>query len=139
MIVSVNPYTAQEIARFEEQSDAQVDAALSETVKAQELWSTKSMDERAALLRAMAKVLRAGKTKFGKLITEQMGKPVIEAEAEVEKCALNCDFYAEHAPKFLEDDVIATNATDSRVGFDPLGVVLAIMPWNYPFWQYFRF
>jgi succinate-semialdehyde dehydrogenase/glutarate-semialdehyde dehydrogenase len=139
MIVSVNPYTAQEIMRFDEHSDAQIDAALSETVKAQELWRTKPMAERAKLLKSIAKVLRAGKTKFGKMITEEMGKPVIEAEAEVEKCALNCDFYAEHAPKFLEDDVIATNAADSRVVFDPLGVVLAIMPWNYPFWQYFRF
>jgi succinate-semialdehyde dehydrogenase/glutarate-semialdehyde dehydrogenase len=139
MIVSVNPYTAQEIARFEEHSDAQVDAMLSETVKAQERWSAKPIADRAALLRSIAKVLRAGKTKFGKMITEEMGKPVAEAEGEVEKCAMNCDFYADHAPEFLKDEVIASNATDSRVVFDPLGVVLAIMPWNYPLWQYFRF
>ncbi len=74
-----------------------------------------------------------------RVISEEMGKPIAEAEAEVEKCALNCDFYAEHGPKFLADEVVPSNASDSRIVFDPLGVVLAIMPWNYPFWQYFRF
>jgi succinate-semialdehyde dehydrogenase/glutarate-semialdehyde dehydrogenase len=139
MIVSVNPFTAQEIAHFQEHSDAQIDDALSESVKAQHAWRATSFAERTKLLVAIAMVLRSKKSEYGKLITAEMGKPIVEAEAEVEKCALNCDFYAEHAEKFLEDDVIATNATDSRVVFDPLGVVLAIMPWNYPFWQYFRF
>lgn len=139
MIVSVNPYTAQEIARFAEQTDAQVDAALTEAVAAQRLWRTRTMAERTKLLVSIARILRAGKASYAKLISLEMGKPVSEAEGEVEKCALNCDFYAEHAARFLEDDVIATNAADSRVVFDPLGVVLAIMPWNYPFWQYFRF
>ncbi|MBN8914916.1 MAG: NAD-dependent succinate-semialdehyde dehydrogenase [Rhizobiales bacterium] len=139
MIVSVNPYTAQEIARFEEHSDAQIEQALAEAVAAQRAWRKTSFAERSRLLVSMAKVLRANKSEYGKMISLEMGKPIAEAVAEVEKCALNCDFYAENAPRFLEDEVIATNASDSRVVFDPLGVVLAIMPWNYPFWQYFRF
>lgn len=139
MIVSVNPYTAQEIARFEEHSDAQIEQALAEAVAAQRAWRKTSFAERSKLLVSMAKVLRANKSEYGKMISLEMGKPIAEAVAEVEKCALNCDFYAENAPRFLEDEVIATNASDSRVVFDPLGVVLAIMPWNYPFWQYFRF
>ncbi|MFG1189798.1 NAD-dependent succinate-semialdehyde dehydrogenase [Xanthobacter flavus] len=139
MIVSVNPYTAQEIARFEEHSDAQIEQALAEAVAAQRAWRKTSFAERSRLLVSMAKVLRANKSEYGKMISLEMGKPIAEAVAEVEKCALNCDFYAENAARFLEDEVIATNASDSRVVFDPLGVVLAIMPWNYPFWQYFRF
>ena len=68
-----------------------------------------------------------------------MGKPIVEAEAEIEKCAWNCDFYAENAARFLADEHVETNATESYVAFEPLGVVLAIMPWNFPFWQVFRF
>jgi succinate-semialdehyde dehydrogenase/glutarate-semialdehyde dehydrogenase len=139
MIVSVNPYTAEEIARFEAHTDAEIDAALGQAARTQKAWRTTSFAERAKLVRAIGAVLRARKSAFGRLITAEMGKPIAEAEAEVEKCALNCDFYAEHAAAFLADDVIASSATDSRVVFDPLGVVLAVMPWNYPFWQYFRF
>lgn len=139
MIVSVNPYTAEEIARFEAHSGAHIEAALSEAEQAQRLWRTTTMAERADLLTAIARVLRSRKAEYARLITAEMGKPIIEAESEVEKCALNCDFYARHGEEFLADEVVITNAADSRVVFDPLGIVLAIMPWNYPFWQYFRF
>ena len=84
-------------------------------------------------------VLRAGKARYAELITLEMGKPVVEAEAEIEKCAVTCEYYAQHAPHFLADEEIVSNASESAVVFDPLGVVLAIMPWNYPFWQFFRF
>ncbi|EKS29371.1 NAD-dependent succinate-semialdehyde dehydrogenase [Afipia felis] len=139
MIVSVNPYTREEIARFEPHDDAHIDAALSETENAQRSWRRSTMAERAKLLTTIAGVLRQGKNEYAKLISAEMGKPIKEALSEVEKCALNCDFYAQNGERFLADKPVETNAADSRVVFDPLGVVLAIMPWNYPFWQYFRF
>ena len=138
-IVSVNPYTGQELARFEPLAAPAIDAALSAAVVAQARWRVTPLAERTALLRRIAKQLRAGKAAYARLITLEMGKPLTESEAEIDKCAWNCDFYADEAPKFLADEPIASNATTSGVVFDPLGVVLAIMPWNYPFWQFFRF
>ena len=88
---------------------------------------------------ALARLLRAGKDRYARLITQEIGKPITEALGEIEKCAVTCDFYAAKAPDFLADEPIASNASQSGVCFDPLGVVLAIMPWNYPFWQFFRF
>ncbi|MEH2470616.1 succinate-semialdehyde dehydrogenase/glutarate-semialdehyde dehydrogenase [Nitrobacteraceae bacterium AZCC 2161] len=139
MLVSINPYTATELARFEEHTPSQVESCLTSAVAAQRAWRNTPVTERAELLTSIARVLRAGCTKYARIIVAEMGKPLAEAEAEVEKCALNCDFYAEHGPLFLADEIVTSNATDSRIVFDPLGVVLAIMPWNYPFWQYFRF
>ncbi|HZX88848.1 MAG TPA: NAD-dependent succinate-semialdehyde dehydrogenase [Reyranella sp.] len=139
MIVSINPATEAEIARFDLHSDADIDAALSGAVKAQAQWRLVPIGERVELLRAMARVLRSGKDRYAAMITAEMGKPLPEAEAEIEKCAWNCDFYADEAPRYLADEIIPSNATESAAVFDPLGVVLAIMPWNYPFWQFFRF
>ncbi|TCT04581.1 NAD-dependent succinate-semialdehyde dehydrogenase [Aquabacter spiritensis] len=139
MIVSLNPATGAELARFEVHTPAEVDAALSAAVAAQADWARVPITERVELLRSMARALRAGKARYGELITQEMGKPLPEAEAEVEKCAWNCDFYADQAPVFLADEATESNAAESAVVFDPLGVVLAIMPWNYPFWQFFRF
>ena len=139
MIVTINPATETEIARFNLHSDAEIDSALSGAVKAQAQWRLVPIGERVELLRAMGRVLRAGKDRYAALITQEMGKPLPEAEGEIEKCAWNCDFYAEHAPSYLADEIIPSSATESGVVFDPLGVVLAIMPWNYPFWQFFRF
>ncbi|MEW6257654.1 MAG: NAD-dependent succinate-semialdehyde dehydrogenase [Pseudomonadota bacterium] len=139
MILSINPATGAELARFEVFAPSQIEAALDGAAVAQRAWARVPITERVDLLRRMARVLRAGKAEYGRLITLEMGKPLPEAEAEVEKCAWNCDFYAEQAPHFLADEVTASNASESAVVFDPLGVVLAIMPWNYPFWQFFRF
>ncbi|EYD76538.1 Succinate-semialdehyde dehydrogenase [NAD], Succinate-semialdehyde dehydrogenase (NADP+) [Rubellimicrobium mesophilum DSM 19309] len=139
MIVSVNPATGAELARFQAHSSEQVNAALDAAVAAQRAWRGVPIAERVGLLTRMAGVLRAGKARYAALITAEMGKPIVEAEAEIEKCAGTCDFYAEAAPRFLADEVVESNATESAVVFDPLGVVLAIMPWNYPFWQFFRF
>jgi succinate-semialdehyde dehydrogenase/glutarate-semialdehyde dehydrogenase len=139
MIVSVNPYTGEELGRFQTHSAAAVASALSCTVVAQEQWREIPIAERVGLLRRMAGTLRDGKDRYARLITLEMGKPIAESEAEMEKCAWNCDFYADEAPRFLADEPISSNATQSGVVFDPLGVVLAIMPWNYPFWQFFRF
>ena len=139
MIVSINPADGRELARYGLHSDAFVDEALQAAVKAQAAWRQVPVAERCALVKAMARVLRTGKMRFAEMITREMGKPIVESEAEIEKCAYNCDFYAENAARFLADEPIASDAAESVVAFDPLGVVLAIMPWNYPFWQFFRF
>lgn len=139
MITAINPATGQELVRYEGHDDAFVDAALSAASAAQKAWRKVPTEDRVHLLAGMARVLRAGKARYAEMITLEMGKPIVEAEAEIEKCAYNCDFYAEHAPKYLADEPVASNASESVVVFDPLGVVLAIMPWNYPFWQFFRF
>lgn len=138
-ITTINPTTGQPIQSFDLQDDAAVNAALSAAASAQRAWARVPVAERARVLPRIAAVLRRDKARFAAMITREMGKPIAESEAEVEKCAWNCDFYAEQGPKWLADEAIASSATESAVVFDPLGVVLAIMPWNYPFWQYFRF
>ncbi|MDQ6669240.1 MAG: aldehyde dehydrogenase family protein, partial [Chloroflexota bacterium] len=136
---SINPSTEAVLDTFEEFSDQQVDSALQQAHDAQRTWRTTSFGERAARLQSVARVLRTQKQRWATLATNEMGKPIVEAEAEIEKCAWNCDFYAEHAAAFLGDENVATNASQSYVAYEPLGVVLAIMPWNFPFWQVLRF
>src|SRR6266581_4763552 len=138
-MLSVNPTTEDVLQTFEEFSDQQVDAALQGAHDAQQSWRTASFGERAARLQAVARALREQKSRLATRATTEMGKPIVEAEAEIEKCAWNCDFYAEHAAHFLADEHVQTNASESYVAFEPLGVVLAIMPWNFPFWQVMRF
>ncbi|MFF2346977.1 NAD-dependent succinate-semialdehyde dehydrogenase [Pseudarthrobacter sp. NPDC058119] len=139
MISTVNPATGEQLIVFEAHTEAQVDAALTAAAEAQNAWRLIPVEERVQVLRNTAKVLREGKEEYARLITLEMGKPITEAEAEIEKCALTADYYAETAPAHLAPENIASSAEDSGVVFDPLGVVLAIMPWNYPFWQFFRF
>jgi acyl-CoA reductase-like NAD-dependent aldehyde dehydrogenase len=139
MLQSLNPATGDRIAEYEHHTPAQVDAALTAAVTAQKAWRRLPIAERLPLLSAMARELRAGKERFARAITEEMGKPIQEARAEVEKSAVTLDHYAANAERYLAPEAIASNATESGVIFDPLGVVLAIMPWNYPFWQFFRF
>jgi succinate-semialdehyde dehydrogenase / glutarate-semialdehyde dehydrogenase len=138
-LFSVNPTTEDVLQTFEEFSDQQVDTALQQAHDAQRAWRSTSFGERAARLQAVARVLREQKSRLATLATTEMGKPIVEAEGEIEKCAWNCDFYAEHAATFLADEHVQTNARESYVAFEPLGVVLAIMPWNFPFWQVIRF
>lgn len=136
MILSVDPATGTELARFTPQSTVDVDAALDAAVTAQARWRTVDVTERVGLLRELARILRDGKEKYARLITAEMGKPLAEAEAEIEKCAVTCEHYAGQAPAYLAERPVPP---DSVVAYDPLGVVLAVMPWNYPFWQFFRF
>ncbi|HEX9495622.1 MAG TPA: NAD-dependent succinate-semialdehyde dehydrogenase [Candidatus Limnocylindria bacterium] len=138
-IESVEPATEAVRARFDAHSAAEIAAAIAEADAAFKSWRERSFDERAVPMRALAQVLRDRKDRYARLITTEMGKPITEALAEIEKCAWNCDFYAEHAAEFLRDEPVATNARESYVAFEPLGVVLAVMPWNYPFWQVIRF
>lgn len=139
MIKSINPFNGEQIAEFEEHSDSAVETALANTSKAQKAWARRSLNDRIQLLRAVAVQLRKNKAAYARLITLEMGKPIVEAEGEIEKCAWNFDFYADKSPEFLGDEIVASNATLSKVVFDPLGIVLAVMPWNYPFWQAMRF
>src|SRR5207248_6311821 len=131
--------TEERLATFDELTDSQVDRILGDVTGAFDRWRRTSFDERGTHMLAAAAYLRKEKDRFARLITLEMGKPITQAEAEIEKCAWNCEFYAEQAATFLADRHIATNALDSFVAFEPLGVVLAVMPWNFPFWQLFRF
>jgi len=139
MISTINPVTGETTATFDAHSDVQVDAALTAAADAQQAWRLVPVEERVQVLRNTAKVLREGKAEYARIITLEMGKPITEAEAEIEKCAATAEYYAETAPKHLAPEEIASSAAASGVTFEPLGVVLAIMPWNYPFWQFFRF
>ncbi len=139
MIVSINPANEQTLATFALQTQEQVSAFLDKAVAAQKEWARQSVEARCQLVSRVGAVLRRNKAEYARLITLEMGKPIAEAEAEVEKCAWTCEFYAQAAPGFLADRSVASNASESAVVFDPLGVLLAIMPWNYPFWQFIRF
>lgn len=139
VIQSINPTDESVLASFEEATAQQIEQALAQTDAAFRRYRTTSFDERAAMLRAAAAALRAGRDRFAQLMTAEMGKPITEAEAEVEKCAWACDFFAEQAQTLLSPENVQTNARESFVRFDPLGPILAVMPWNFPFWQVFRF
>jgi succinate-semialdehyde dehydrogenase/glutarate-semialdehyde dehydrogenase len=139
MIESINPATGEVIARFKSLDQAGVDQALAAAAAAQRGWATTLIRDRSALLIALGERLRQNVSALAGLITAEMGKPLAEARAEIEKCAVCCDYYASNAEEFLAPVTTPSNATDSYVVLDPLGVVLAIMPWNYPFWQLVRF
>ncbi len=136
---SINPATGEVIESFEAYDADLVNRALDAARAAFATWRETSFADRGRILHRVAASLRAQKESLARIATLEMGKPIAESEAEVEKCALNCAFYADHAARFLADEQIATNATESYVEFLPLGVVLAVMPWNFPYWQVFRF
>ncbi|MGH8064553.1 MAG: NAD-dependent succinate-semialdehyde dehydrogenase [Candidatus Entotheonellia bacterium] len=139
LIHSVNPATEEVIGTFEPTRPEQIEQALSDAERTYRRWRQTSFAERAALMQQAAAYLRAHQARLASLITAEMGKPIVEAEAEVEKCAWNCAFYAEHAEGFLHDEPQPSGASESYVSFTPLGTILAVMPWNFPFWQVFRF
>lgn len=124
---------------FELHTAGQVDEKLSRALSAQRIWKSKPLQERLALLQRMADLLRERKEDYARLITLEMGKPIVESRAEIEKCAVSLEIYVRNSPKYLEKEVIESSATESYIQYDPLGVILAIMPWNYPFWQFIRF
>jgi succinate-semialdehyde dehydrogenase / glutarate-semialdehyde dehydrogenase len=138
-IESINPATEEVIATFEQFTPAQVEQALAEADAAFRQWRRQSFAERSSAMRRAAELLRQRKERYAGLITAEMGKPITQAEAEVEKCAWVCEYFADHAERFLARRPAQTNARLSYVAFEPLGVVLAVMPWNFPFWQVFRF
>jgi succinate-semialdehyde dehydrogenase / glutarate-semialdehyde dehydrogenase len=136
---SINPYTYEVLNTFTEYSDSKVDDLLQKTNETFLQWKETSFSVRAVLMKKAANVLRLKKEQLATLITIEMGKLKIEAEAEIEKCAVCCEFYADNAEKFLLDEYIQSDATESYITYNPLGVILAVMPWNFPFWQVFRF
>ena len=138
MIHSINPATGETLASFPNHDAASVERTLAAAAAAQRVWREQAVQQRVGLLTALARVLRLHKADYARLITLEMGKPLTEAIGEIEKCAVTCEYYALHAPAFLDDEVVASNATDSRIVYDPLGILLAVMPWNYPFWQVMR-
>jgi succinate-semialdehyde dehydrogenase/glutarate-semialdehyde dehydrogenase len=138
-IQSINPASGEVLETFELYSQEQIDEALDQARQAFLHWRHTTFARRAEYLQRVARYLRDHKHELGRVAVLEMGKSLVEAEAEVEKCAWNCDFYAENAEHFLANENIATNATTSYVAFRPLGVILALMPWNFPYWQVFRF
>lgn len=138
-IESINPATEEVVGRFEEHTAGEVEVGLQKAGHAFRAWRETSFEERAEHLRKAGSILREDKQRFATLITSEMGKPIVEAEAEVEKCAWCCDYYADNAADFLAPIQRESTASESYIAFEPLGPVLAIMPWNFPFWQVFRF
>lgn len=138
-IQTINPTTEEVLETFEPYNQEQINEAINQAHQAYLHWRELTFAERAKHLQSVAGYLRDHKTELARIAVLEMGKTIIEAEAEVEKCAWNCDFFAENAERFLADEKVATNATESYVAFRPLGVILAIMPWNFPYWQIFRF
>jgi succinate-semialdehyde dehydrogenase/glutarate-semialdehyde dehydrogenase len=135
---SVNPATGQRLKAYPEWPAGEVGRILEQAARAQAEWRRTGFADRAAALRKAAALLRQRANESAVLMAREMGKPVAQGRGEVEKCAWVCDYYAEHAEAFLAPQAVATDATRSFVAFEPLGVILAVMPWNFPFWQVFR-
>lgn len=139
MIRSINPATGQPLATYAEYSPAEVERRLDLAFVAAEAWRESSFAERAEVLEDTANLLEHHRDRFARLMAEEMGKPVREGRAEIDKCSWVCRHYAVHAPRYLAAEEIDTDARRSQVRCDPLGPVLAVMPWNFPLWQVFRF
>ena len=139
MLESINPATEELIHQYEEMSDAIVSGILDKTNSAYHEWKLTSFNHRSGLMKNAAKILRDRKDELARLMTLEMGKPILQSKAEVEKCAWVCDYYAENAEKFLANEIVKTEFSKSYISYQPLGVILAVMPWNFPFWQVFRF
>jgi succinate-semialdehyde dehydrogenase/glutarate-semialdehyde dehydrogenase len=135
---SVNPATGRRLRTYPDTSEREADAALREGAAAARAWGRESFAARARCLKRAAEALRSRADEYARLMAEEMGKPLAQGRSEAEKCAWVCEFYAEHAERFLAREPAEADAGKSFVEFRPLGLVLAIMPWNFPFWQVFR-
>lgn len=138
MLTSINPATGATISEYAESTSAEVNRALRGTVSAFAAWSRTALGERTARLARAAEILRGDTDRLARLITCEMGKPIREARAEIDKCAAACDYYAQESARLLADENIALGPRRALVALRPLGPLLAIMPWNFPFWQSFR-
>ena len=139
MIISKNPYNGENIASIKELNKKEINDALERAQDQFKTWSKTTFSERSKLMLAASKELEKNKTEYARTITQEMGKPISQSIAEIEKCAWVCKFYSENAEQQLANEIIKTDAAKSYVSYEPIGVVLAVMPWNYPFWQVFRF
>lgn len=138
-IESVNPYNLQVVESYELLTDQEAENKIEQTYIAWKNWHLTSFEQRAALMIQTASVLRNRKEGLARLMALEMGKPLKAGLTEIEKCASTCEYYANHAAGFLKDEPVETDASRSFISYQPLGVILAIMPWNFPFWQVFRF
>jgi succinate-semialdehyde dehydrogenase/glutarate-semialdehyde dehydrogenase len=138
-VVTRNPATGEELQRYPAHDEAGVEQALADTAAAAAVWAATPLEERLALLRGVGKLLTERREDYAALITAEMGKPITEALGEVDKCAWNCEVVADLAPGWLADHEVASAASRSWLSYEPLGVVFAVMPWNFPFWQVLRF
>ncbi len=138
-IETVNPANGKTISKFRAASRTDVEKSVEKARKAFEKWRQLTPAKRAGFLRRVAELLRSRKDKLGRTITLEMGKTIKEAVPEVVKCALAFEYFAEYGPRFLNPEAVSTDATDSYIAFEPLGVIASIMPWNFPLWQCIRF
>jgi succinate-semialdehyde dehydrogenase/glutarate-semialdehyde dehydrogenase len=138
-IESINPATGETLERFSEATPAEIDQVLAQSHSAFQEWKRTAFAERSRFMREAARLLRQDKARFGRTMALEMGKPITQGEGEAEKCAWVCEYYADHGEAFLAPEAKETDGAKSYIRFDPLGPVLAVMPWNFPFWQVFRF
>jgi succinate-semialdehyde dehydrogenase/glutarate-semialdehyde dehydrogenase len=136
---SINPATGEVIKEYKLMDDETIGSIITDAHEAQKKWAQQSFEERGSRLKNIAAILKDRKKELAELMAREMGKPLPQGASEAEKCAWACDYYAENAADFLQNEPIETDASESFVTFRPLGTVLAIMPWNFPFWQLFRF
>jgi succinate-semialdehyde dehydrogenase/glutarate-semialdehyde dehydrogenase len=138
-ISTINPATEELLKTFSEHTDKQIQNIIENANNTFNEWSRTTFNERKILLLKTSDILKQNSRKYGEILTTEMGKTLTQAIAEVEKCAWVCEYYANNAESILSEEVIKTDGTESYVRFDPMGIILAVMPWNFPFWQVFRF
>ena len=138
-IQTVNPATGERLRTFESLSPSDIDAKLAGAAKARHAWAGVPLAERVKIVGRAGELLEERKQHYGRLMTLEMGKTLRSAVEEAAKCAAGCKYYFEHAEAFLGDELVDVEGETGYVAFPPLGVVLAIMPWNFPFWQVIRF
>lgn len=136
---SINPYNGEQVGEYAEHTKSEMETILENAGWSFESWHTVPIAERSKRMQAAAGLLRENVEKYSRMITLEMGKPISESRAEIRKCAWVCEFYAKNSEEFLADELIESDADESFVSYDPLGTVFAVMPWNFPFWQVFRF
>jgi succinate-semialdehyde dehydrogenase/glutarate-semialdehyde dehydrogenase len=136
---TTNPYTGEHIAEYTSLTTEELNQKLEASSEAFKAWSKTPLSHRSKLIKKVGEILRSNVDEYAEVITLEMGKPISESKSEIEKCAWVCDYYAEHAEEFLAPEYIETDASKSFVRHDPIGSVFAVMPWNFPFWQVFRF
>lgn len=138
-IEAINPATEERIRTYEPMVWEQIESTIASMQKTFLSWRQTDFAERSKKMKAAARILRDEKDEFARLMADEMGKPLAQGKAEAEKCAWCCDYYADNAKKFLAPEIVETDASKSFISYQPLGIVLAVMPWNFPFWQVFRF
>lgn len=138
-IKTISPYTQETLETYDVLSDSELEQKIENANVGFQNWRQTPIDSRSVHLRKLAELLLNRKKEYAKVMAKEMGKPIVQGIAEIEKCAWVCDFYAKNTTNFLADQLIETDASESFISYDPLGVILGIMPWNYPFWQVLRF